>query len=178
MVKMQVENDKNIIKTLSFGCRLNALDCEKIKNMLLPHGSCAVVVNTCSVTAEAERQCGQTVRKIVRENPNALIFVTGCGATRNPTLFQNIKGVIVIPNSDKMKLESYMGAIKNAKTACELNVKNADSGISKQFIQIQNGCNHDCTYCITRLLRGKSVSFEYDDILRDLESAINRFNRG
>ncbi|MCQ2568127.1 MAG: hypothetical protein MJ163_00820 [Alphaproteobacteria bacterium] len=73
------------IKTLSFGCRLNALECEKISQMLSGVVDCAFVVNTCSVTAEAERQCAQTVRKLSRENPNAIIFVTGCGATRNRT---------------------------------------------------------------------------------------------
>ncbi len=167
---MQVENDKNDIKTLSFGCRLNALECEKIKNMLKTRGICAVVVNTCSVTGEAERQCGQTVRKIARENPNAIIFVTGCGATRNPELFAKIPGVIVIPNSEKMKPESYI--VPNMRFACELNVKNADAEISKQFVQIQNGCNHDCTYCVTRLLRGPAISFEYNDILTDIRAAI------
>ena len=168
---MQAENDKNDIKTLSFGCRLNALECEKIKNMLQNRGICAVVVNTCSVTGEAERQCGQTVRKIARENPNAVIFVTGCGATRNPELFKKIPGVVVIPNSKKMNPESYV--IQRITPSCELNVKNADTEISKQFVQIQNGCNHDCTYCITRLLRGPAVSFEYDDIMADIRAAIN-----
>ena len=168
---MQVENDKNDIKTLSFGCRLNALECEKIKNMLISRGICAVVVNTCSVTGEAERQCGQTVRKIARENPNAIIFVTGCGATRNPELFAKIPGVVVIPNSKKMKPESY--TVHGNQVACELNVKNADAEISKQFVQIQNGCNHDCTYCVTRLLRGPAVSFEYADILTDVRAATN-----
>ncbi len=168
---MQAENDKNDIKTLSFGCRLNALECEKIKNMLQNRGICAVIVNTCSVTGEAERQCGQTVRKIARENPNAVIFVTGCGATRNPELFAKIPGVVVIPNSEKMKPESYV--IQTATPVCELNVKNADTEISKQFVQIQNGCNHDCTYCITRLLRGPAVSFEYTDILSDIRAATN-----
>ena len=168
---MQAENNKNDIKTLSFGCRLNALECEKIKNILINRGICAVVVNTCSVTGEAERQCGQTVRKIARENPNTVIFVTGCGATRNPELFSKVPGVVVIPNADKMKPESYVIPRNISTLACELNVKNADTEISKQFIQIQNGCNHDCTYCVTRLLRGPAVSFEYNDILADVRSA-------
>ena len=167
---MQAENNKNDIKTLSFGCRLNALECEKIKNILTNRGICAVVVNTCSVTGEAERQCGQTVRKIARENPHAIIFVTGCGATRNPELFAKIPGVVVIPNSEKMKPESY--TVPKNRSVCELNVKNADTEISKQFVQIQNGCNHDCTYCVTRLLRGPAVSFEYVDILADVRAAI------
>ena len=173
---MQAENNKNDIKTLSFGCRLNALECEKIKNMLLPHSICAVVVNTCSVTAEAERQCGQTIRKISRENPDAIIFVTGCGATRNPEMFKKIPGVVVIPNTEKMNLSAYLPYIirNNRGNSCLLNIKNADeeTNLSKQFVQIQNGCNHDCTYCVTRLLRGRSISFEYDDILTDVQRAV------
>lgn len=173
---MQAENNKNDIKTVSFGCRLNALECEKMKHMLSPHGICAVIVNTCSVTAEAERQCGQTIRKIARENPGAIIFVTGCGASRNPELFKKIPGTIVIPNSEKMNLNAYLPYIakNNRGNSYSLNIKNSDeeTKLSKQFIQIQNGCNHDCTYCITRILRGPAVSFEYDDILVDVRRAV------
>lgn len=173
---MQAENNKNDIKTLSFGCRLNALECEKIKHMLSPHGICAVVVNTCSVTAEAERQCGQTIRKIARENPGAIIFVTGCGASRNPELFKKIPGTVIIPNSEKMNLNAYLPYIakNNRGNSYSLNIKNSDeeTKLSKQFIQIQNGCNHDCTYCITRILRGPAVSFEYDTILTDVRRAV------
>jgi threonylcarbamoyladenosine tRNA methylthiotransferase MtaB len=170
MVKMQAENDKNIIKTLSFGCRLNALECEKIQKMLEHRGICGVVVNTCSVTGEAERQCGQTVRKIARENPNTIIFVTGCGATRNPDLFAKIPNTVVIPNADKMNIEKYI--IAGNATVCDtINVPKEHTEMSKKFIQIQNGCNHDCTYCVTRLLRGPSISFEYADILADVRAA-------
>ena len=93
--------EKNI-KSLSFGCRLNALECEKIQNMIASHTDTAVIVNTCSVTAEAERQSAQAVRRIARENPNVPIFVTGCGATRNPGLFQKIPHTLVIDNANKM----------------------------------------------------------------------------
>ncbi len=166
---MQAENNKNDIKTLSFGCRLNALECEKIKNMLETHGICGVVVNTCSVTGEAERQCGQAVRKIARENPGATIFVTGCGATRNPELFQKIPGTVIIPNEQKMNPSAYLGAAADCTRGNSF-AGNFDSNteLSKKFVQVQNGCNHDCTYCVTRLLRGPAVSFEYDDILADV----------
>lgn len=166
---MQAENNKNDIKTLSFGCRLNALECEKIKNMLETHGICGVVVNTCSVTGEAERQCGQTVRKIARENPGATIFVTGCGATRNPELFQKIPGAVVIPNAQKMNPSAYLGAAADCTRGNSFTGNfDRDTELSKKFVQIQNGCNHDCTYCVTRLLRGPAVSFEYEDILADV----------
>ena len=165
------------IKTLSFGCRLNALECEKITKMLDGVVDTAILVNTCAVTGEAERQSAQTVRKLSRENPNVLIFVTGCGATRNPKLFTKIPHVLVIDNKDKMQLASYVNAIERAGlNICNPKIesfKNTDGKLSKQFIQVQNGCNHDCTYCVTRLLRGKSVSFSYNEILSDAKNAVS-----
>ncbi len=168
--------EKNI-KTLSFGCRLNAMEVEKIQSMLENHIKSAIVVNTCSVTGEAERQSAQAVRKLSRENPRAPIFVTGCASTRNPGLFQDIPNSIVIDNADKMKLNSYIRGLEMSpcfKTQPEIEkFKESKSSMSKKFIQIQNGCNHDCAFCITRLLRGKNESFAYADILSEIKSATN-----
>ena len=173
---MQEENKKNNIQTLSLGCRLNALETEKIKNKLSPMLNTAVLVNTCAVTAEAERQSGQSVRKIVRENPNVPVFVTGCGATRNPGLFNQIPNVFVIANHDKMNPGAYMDAIATApcdfSTATITKFDRPAPHLSKQYIQIQNGCNHQCTYCVTRLLRGPAISFPYDEILADAITAV------
>lgn len=167
--------EKNI-KTLSFGCRLNALETEKIRDLLSPVLDCAIVVNTCSVTAEAERQSAQAVRRLARENPNAPIFVTGCASTRNPALFAEIPNTIVIENKEKLNLDAYSNALETSpcfKTQPEIaKFNHHESKLSKQFIQIQNGCNHECTYCITRLLRGKSVSFPYEKILSEAENAV------
>ena len=164
------------IKTLSFGCRLNALECEKIASMLSKVSDNIIVMNTCSVTGEAERQCAQMLRKLSRENPKALIFVTGCGATRNPTLFESVPNAIVIDNAVKMDLSSYIDGAAVAGfdlSSSEINLfKDNESKLSKKFVQVQNGCNHDCTYCVTRLLRGKSVSFPYKEILADVKSAV------
>lgn len=166
------------IKTLSFGCRLNALESEKIQNMLKNVMETAIVVNTCAVTGEAERQSGQSVRRIARENPNTPIFVTGCAATRNRELFCDIANVIVVDNFQKRNLNAYIDAM--ARTPCNIvggpsidNFHSTDEKLSKKFIQIQNGCNHDCTYCVTRLLRGRAVSFEYDEILADVRAAVD-----
>lgn len=173
---MQEENNKNNIKTLSMGCRLNALESEKIQKMLSPHIKTAIVVNTCAVTAEAERQSGQTIRRIARENPNAPIFVTGCAATRNPELFTQIDNAVVVDNREKMHLGAYIDALANAP--CNIvdpsiaHFKSTDGRLSKQFIQVQNGCNHSCAYCITRFLRGPAVSFDYADIRNDAITAI------
>lgn len=164
------------IKTLSFGCRLNALESEKIANGLSKVINTAILVNTCSVTGEAERQSAQTVRKLSRENPNILIFVTGCGATRNPELFAKIPRVIVVDNANKMNIKSYLDAMDKYDfdiSGSKIDVfKNAETPLSKQFIQVQNGCNHDCTYCVTRLLRGPSISFPYAEILADAQQAV------
>lgn len=174
---MQAENKKNNIKTLSFGCRLNALESEKIQKMLGPHINTAIVVNTCAVTAEAERQSGQAVRRIARENPCAPIFVTGCAATRNAKLFSDIPNTVIIDNCEKLKLGAYIDGLESAP--CNIIVpeitkfNQVDTKLSKQFVQIQNGCNHKCAYCITRVLRGPSVSFEYNDILSDVQAAID-----
>ncbi len=173
---MQAENKKNNIKTLSFGCRLNALESEKIQNMLQPHLDCAIVINTCAVTAEAERQSGQAVRRIARENPNAPIFVTGCAGTRNPDLFSEIPNTAVVHNHEKLNLGAYISAIESipcaTKTPTITQFEHHESKLSKQFVQIQNGCNHNCAYCITRALRGPSVSFKYEDILTDVKEAV------
>ena len=166
---MQEEN----IKSLSFGCRLNALECEKIKNILTHHVDTAVIVNSCSVTAEAERQSAQAIRKIARENPNVPIFGTGCGATRNPELFENIPNTVVISNTDKMNPQSYIDGLAKLNTDGKIvSFVHETPELSKQFIQIQNGCNHKCTYCVTRLLRGPAVSFPYDEILADARAAV------
>lgn len=174
---MQEENKKNNIKAVSFGCRLNAMETEKIQNLLADHIKSAIVVNTCAVTAEAERQSGQSVRKFSRENPEAPIFVTGCAATRNPDLFLQIPNALVIKNQDKLRLNAYIDAINNAP--CNFNnpkitnFSHPAPQLSKQFIQVQNGCNHKCAYCVTRLLRGPAVSFDYEDILKDAQKAVD-----
>lgn len=164
------------IKTLTFGCRLNALESEKIQKMLSPVIDTTIVVNTCAVTGEAERQSGQAVRKIVRENPDAPVFVTGCAVNRNPGLFSDIPNTMVVDNLVKTNLSAYQAAM--AARPCNIanpkivKFRSTDDRLSKQFIQIQNGCNHDCTYCVTRFLRGPAVSFEYDDILTDVRAAV------
>lgn len=173
---MQAENIKTGIKSLSFGCRLNALEAEKIQRMLADITDVAIIINTCAVTGEAERQCGQAVRRTARENPNAPIFVTGCAATRNPELFTNIPNTFVIQNSEKLQIDAYISALKSADFQIKMpkidKFEHSAPNLSKKFIQVQNGCNHKCTYCVTRLLRGPAVSFDYNDILQDARAAV------
>lgn len=170
---MQAKN----IKSLTFGCRLNALESEKIQSMLKTAVDSAIIVNSCAVTAEAERQSGQAVRKLVREHKNVPVFVTGCAATRNPLLFSDLPNVFVIHNQQKLNLSAYLEALKSAPChyADDINLDNVEfhsPKLSKKFIQVQNGCNHNCAYCVTRLLRGPAVSFPYDEVLEEARQAI------
>ncbi len=171
---MQAENNKNNIKTVTFGCRLNSIESEKIAEMLANAVPRAVIVNTCAVTGEAERQSAQYVRRVARENPNTPILITGCAATHDATVFAKIPNARVIPNNEKMNPDAYIHAVTSFDFSApiELCVSNPDAPMSKQFVRIQNGCNHDCTYCITRILRGSSVSHEYADILADVRAAV------
>lgn len=158
------------------GCRLNALEAEKIANMLAKvFTGPAIVVNTCAVTAEAERQSRQEIRKIARENPDIPLFITGCAATNSAKDYEKIPGVVaVVKNADKMKLKSYIFPDfipkDSGKTINDTSLKSAN--LSKAFVQIQNGCNHNCAYCIVSKLRGKNVSFPYEQILADVNNAI------
>ena len=176
---MQAENNKNNIKTITFGCRLNAVESEKIAEMLRGALPRAIVVNTCAVTAEAERQSAQYVRRIARENPATPIFITGCAATHDTRAYDAIPNARTVHNSQKMNRDAYIRAAADFDftSVGDIHVSNPDVPMSKQFIQIQNGCNHDCTYCITRILRGRAVSFEYADILADVRAAVaNGYN--
>ncbi|MBR2285893.1 MAG: MiaB/RimO family radical SAM methylthiotransferase [Alphaproteobacteria bacterium] len=172
---MQAENNKNYIRTVTFGCRLNAVESEKIAEMLRGALPRAIVVNTCAVTGEAERQSAQYVRRVARENPTTPIFITGCAATHDTRAYDKIPNARVVHNSEKLNQDAYVRAAADFDFATqpdEIHVSNPDTPMSKQFIQIQNGCNHECTYCITRLLRGPSISLEYADILADVRLAV------
>ena len=160
------------IQYVSMGCRLNTLEAEKIANML--SGVVAgpgIVVNTCAVTAEAERQSRQEIRKLSRENPGVPLFITGCAATLSPTDYEKIPGVVaVVKNADKMKPEFYN--VKNIENHLSQTSKFKPQTLSKAFVQIQNGCNHNCAYCIVSKLRGKNTAFPYEQILSDVNDAV------
>ncbi|MDR0967296.1 MAG: MiaB/RimO family radical SAM methylthiotransferase [Rickettsiales bacterium] len=157
---------------VSMGCRLNALESEKIVRMLTMAGAKnTIVVNTCAVTQEAEKQSKQAIRKLARENPDATIFITGCGATRAVEEYAALPNVArVITNADKMNLSAYGLDFTPNTQFCETILPVSD--LSKAFVQVQNGCNHKCTYCIVSQLRGKNVAFPYEQIVKDVKDAV------
>jgi threonylcarbamoyladenosine tRNA methylthiotransferase MtaB len=161
------------VETLTFGCRLNAYESEVMKSEAEKAGlDNALIVNTCAVTAEAVRQARQSIRKARREHPERQIIVTGCAAQTEARSFGDMAEVdLVIGNNDKLRSESYVpmafGVPLNDKvqvndimsvreTAGHL-IEGMD-GRARAFVQVQNGCDHRCTFCIIPYGRGPSRS--------------------
>ena len=159
--------ENNIPEIITFGCRLNIYESEVIRNNLRESGLKDVcVINTCTVTAQAEREARQTIRKIKKNSPHTKIIVTGCAAQKNPSLYKEMEMVDkVIGNDEKLDSKHYtldgpksvVGDIMSVKEAVPHLVTNFE-GKTRSFIQIQNGCNHRCTFCIIPYARGNSRS--------------------
>ncbi len=161
------------VETLTFGCRLNAYEAEVMKSEAEKAGlDDAVIINTCAVTAEAVRQAKQAVRKARRDHPQARIIVTGCAAQTEGRTFGDMAEVdLVIGNADKLKADSYtpmvFGTALNDKVQVNdiMSVREtaghlieAMDGRTRAFVQVQNGCDHRCTFCIIPFGRGPSRS--------------------
>ena len=147
---------------ITFGCRLNAFESEVIRRAAEAAGlSDAVIVNTCAVTAEAERQARQAIRRARRRHPEATIIVTGCAAEIAPEHYAALPEVDrVLGNQAKLQLQSYLPEgvtpVDLAETACHL--VDGFEGKSRAFLQVQQGCDHRCTFCIIPYARGPSRS--------------------
>jgi len=168
------------VDVVTFGCRLNAYEAEVIRRQAQAAGLAdAVVVNTCAVTAEAVRQSRQAIRKLKREHPDAPIVVTGCAAQTEPKTFADMPEVaLVLGNEEKMSAQAWRQhrdvlALSSFGLAAEEKVAVNDimavtetamhlidglEGRSRAFVQVQNGCNHRCTFCIIPYGRGNSRS--------------------
>ncbi len=161
------------IETLTFGCRLNAYEGAVMKAEAEKAGlDNAIIVNTCAVTAEAVRQARQAVRKARRDNPEARIIVTGCAAQTEARSFGDMDEVdLVIGNADKLKSESYKPMVFSTPLNDKVQVNDIMSvretaghliegmdGRTRAFVQVQNGCDHRCTFCIIPFGRGPSRS--------------------
>jgi threonylcarbamoyladenosine tRNA methylthiotransferase MtaB len=166
---------------ITFGCRLNTYESEVIRNNLLISGMDDVVVfNTCAVTKEAERQAKQAIRSHKKSNPNAKIIVTGCAAQANPTLFADMQEVDkILGNEEKMKPEFYSFESERILVNDIMSVKETAAhlvehfeGKARAFIQVQNGCDHRCTFCIIPFGRGNSRSVPIGAIVDQVKSLI------
>ena len=171
---------------VTFGCRLNTYESEVMRAHAEAAGlGNAIVFNTCAVTAEAERQARQAIRKARRENPSARIIVTGCAAQVNPDLFAAMDEVdLVIGNDEKMKPESWRPALAlHANEKVRVNdimsvtetaghLVQGLEGRARAFVQVQNGCDHRCTFCIIPYGRGPSRSVPAGEVVNQVRALV------
>ena len=153
------------VDVITFGCRLNAYESEAIRARAAGLED-AIIVNTCAVTAEAVRQSRQRIRKLRRERPGARIIVTGCAAQTEPDTYAKMDEVdLVLGNGEKLNAAHYFGSGKRVIVNDIMSIKETASqfvesfdGRARAFLQIQNGCDHRCTFCIIPYGRGNSRS--------------------
>ncbi len=170
-----VESDA--VEVINFGCRLNIYEGEVIRRKAQEAGlKSALIFNGCAVTAEAERQLRQAIRKARRQQPEAKIIVTGCAAQINPENYATMKEVDkVIGNEEKLHSKGYE-FIENSSEKALVNdimsVKETAAhlissfeGKARAFVQVQNGCDHRCTFCIIPFGRGNSRSVPIGEIV-------------
>ncbi len=166
------------VDIVTFGCRLNTYESEVMRREAETAGlgeleNGAVIFNTCAVTHEAVRQARQSIRKARRENPQARIIVTGCAAQTDPTSFASMDEVdLVLGNEEKLKAHNYralpdfgVNDFEKARVNDIFSVRETAShmvdaieGRARAFVQVQNGCDHRCTFCIIPYGRGNSRS--------------------
>ncbi len=160
------------VEIVTFGCRLNAFESEVIRRAAGEAGlGDAVIVNTCAVTAEAERQARQAIRRARREHPGARIIVTGCAATLAPERYAAMPEVdLVLDNDAKLRAESYAtGWSPSPRPSPTLSGEpegprrervrvDGRTARARAYLQVQQGCDHRCTFCIIPYARGPSRS--------------------
>jgi threonylcarbamoyladenosine tRNA methylthiotransferase MtaB len=176
------------VDVVTFGCRLNSYESAVIAREA--HGAeivDAVVVNTCAVTAEAVRQSRQAIRRLKRERPNTPIVVTGCAAQTEPETFAAMPEVaLVLGNAEKTSSavwRRHRDAMKSLAPAREQKISVNDimsvqhtaahlidglQGRARAFVQVQNGCDHRCTFCIIPFGRGNSRSVPMGDVVTEI----------
>jgi threonylcarbamoyladenosine tRNA methylthiotransferase MtaB len=181
------------VEVVTFGCRLNAYESEAMQRQAEAAGhEGLVLVNTCAVTAEATRQARQTIRKLAREKPEARIVVTGCAAQIEPQTFADMPEVaLVIGNDDKTKAETWtrlsdFGVSPGEKirvndimavTETAVHLIDGMRGKTRAFVQVQNGCDHRCTFCIIPFGRGNSRSVAMGAVVDQVRTLVEHGTR-
>ncbi len=172
---------------VTFGCRLNAYESEVMQR----HADAAglddvIIVNTCAVTAEATRQARQSIRRMKRERPDTPIIVTGCAAQINPDEFAKMDEVTtVLGNQEKLEAKSFAALATNELERVQVNdifsVKETAGHLidgfgerARAFVQIQNGCNHRCTFCIIPYGRGNSRSVAMGETVDQIKRLVQQ----
>jgi threonylcarbamoyladenosine tRNA methylthiotransferase MtaB len=175
------------LEIITFGCRLNAFESEVMREQASTAGlSDAVIVNTCAVTAEAVRQARQAIRRARRERPTAKIIVTGCAAQIDPSRFAIMEEVDhVIGNQEKLAAKTFAGVSIEGSERVVVNdimsVRETASHLiegfgsrARAYVQIQNGCDHRCTFCIIPFGRGPSRSVPAGEVVAQVRRLAER----
>jgi threonylcarbamoyladenosine tRNA methylthiotransferase MtaB len=171
------------VEVLSFGCRLNALESEVMRVNAEAAGlSDAVIVNTCAVTAEASRQARQSIRKLRRETPERRLIVTGCGAEVERDRYAAMPEVdLVVGNAEKIRAETWLSPFDGdrvkagdimAERRIEPHALTAFGARTRAFVQVQNGCDHRCTFCTIPFGRGNSRSVPVVDVVAQVRRLV------
>lgn len=176
------------VDIITFGCRLNTYESEVMRHQAQKAGlNNAVLVNTCAVTGEAVRQAKQAIRRARRENPHARIIVTGCAAQTEAATFAAMNEVdTVLGNEEKLKASGYrnlpdfgVSAEEKIRVNDIMSVRNtapqmvdAIEGRARAFVQVQNGCDHRCTFCIIPFGRGNSRSVPMGAVVAQVEKLV------
>jgi len=167
---------------VTFGCRLNTYESEVMKSHARAAGlEDAIIVNTCAVTSEAERQARQTIRKLRREHPEAKIIVTGCAAQIDPAKFAAMPEVDrVLGNDDKMKAETWLLPGEDRILVTDIMALRETAGHlvsgfesrARAFVEIQQGCDHRCTFCVIPFGRGNNRSVPVGAIVEQVRTLV------
>jgi len=172
---------------ITFGCRLNAYESEVMRGHAAEAGlGDAVIVNTCAVTAEAVRQARQAIRKVRRQRPSARIIVTGCAAQIDPARFAAMDEVDhVIGNQEKLEAKTFANfGIDGSERVVVNDIMSVTETAShliegfgnraRAYVQIQNGCDHRCTFCIIPFGRGPSRSVPAGEVVAQVRQLAGR----
>lgn len=164
----------------SVGCRLNWSEIETWARQLTaaghaivatPEEADIVIINTCAVTAQAERKTRHTIRSLHRDNPRARLAVIGCYATLRPDASASFPNVSwVIGNAEKDSAVDTVVADASPSLAGQVEASDTETLRTRAFLKVQDGCNHHCTYCIVRSLRGPSESRPLADVIAELQT--------
>ena len=166
-------------QVITLGCRLNTYESEVMRGHAETAGlDGAIIVNTCAVTAEAVRTARQTIRRAAKDNPDAPVIVTGCAAQIDAAMFAEMPEVTrVIGNHEKMQAETWqpvdlLGGTEKVRVNDIMSIKETAGhlidgmdGRARAYVQIQNGCDHRCTFCIIPYGRGNSRSVPAGDVV-------------
>lgn len=171
------------MEIVTFGCRLNTYESAAIKEQLKnsEFAKDSIIFNTCAVTKEAERQAIQAIRKAKRENPDKKIIVTGCAAQLDPEKFANMHEVDrVLGNEEKFDKNNFdletpekilVNDIMSVKETAG-HIVSSFEGMVRSFVQVQNGCNHRCTFCTIPLARGNSRSVPIPKVIDGVKNLV------